>query len=138
MRPMIGVPGETNLLAPPETKAAVNGTSADLSHPDLRASGLDPDGWVADASSFELPRPESPSVVVLGGMVPLIGDPAFTTDLRILVDGDEVLQKTCGVGRFELRVPVPNDRDQWRVELLFSAVQRLPEPDGRSVAAQVQ
>jgi lipopolysaccharide transport system permease protein len=125
-------------LTGPNGVETIGALPPDLASSELHISGLDTDGWVADESSFYLGRPEPPAVVVIGGMIPLIDDPAFETELRVFVDGEEAARKTCKVGRFRVRVPVPTDRDQWRFELQFSDVQHLPEPDGRAVAAQVR
>jgi hypothetical protein len=69
-------------------------------------------------------------------MVPLIDNQGFTTELRVLVDGQEAARKTLGLGDFELRAPAPPGAGRRRVELRFSAAQRLPPPDARSVAAR--
>jgi lipopolysaccharide transport system permease protein len=138
MRPVVRSPGKTRHIVGPSGVEIVGALPAKLASPNQNASGLQPDGWIADASSFELTRPDAPSIVVIGGMVPLLGDPTFTTELRVLVDGEEVARELCGVGRFRLCVPVPQNREQWRFELRFSDVQHLPEPDGRPVAAQVR
>lgn len=138
MRPAVRLPGETNHQGGSTTTEPIVDPPVELVSPSLQTSGLDPDGWVADASSYDLVRPELPSIAVIGVMVPLIADPTFTTELSVLVDGEEVVSRTCNVGRFKLRVPVPPGQDQWRIELHFSDVQRLPAPDDRSVAAQVR
>ena len=138
MSQAVRVPGKKSYIVGPSGVEIVGALPAKLAGPDQNASGLQPDGWIADTSSFELTRPDAPSIVVIGGMVPLLGDPTFTTELCVLIDGEEVARELCGVGRFRLRVPVPQDREQWRFELHFSDVQHLPEPDGRTVAAQVR
>jgi lipopolysaccharide transport system permease protein len=137
MRPAVRVTVETDHLASQAETETLGDPVAALVSSDLHTSGLDPDGWVADSSSFDVTRPDSPSVLVIGGVVPLIVDRSFTTEARILVDGEEVARATLGVGPFKVRASVPPDRDKWRVEVRFSAVQWLPEPDGRPVAAQV-
>src|SRR5262245_56006582 len=131
MRPAVRLPAKANHIIGPSGLEIVGALPAKLASPDQNASGLEPDGWIADASSFELTRPDAPSIVVIGGMVPMLGDPSFETELRVLIDGEEVARQLCGVGRFRLRVPVPQDREQWRFELHFSDVQHLPAPDGR-------
>jgi lipopolysaccharide transport system permease protein len=138
MRPAVHESGETTLLAGPNGVETIGALPPDLASPALHVSGLDTDGWVADESSFYLGRPEAPSAAVIGGMIPLIDDPTFETEVRVLVDGEEVTRQICKVGRFRIRVPVPTDRDHWLFELQFSEVQHLPEPDGRAVAAQVR
>lgn len=101
-------------------------------------SGLDQDGWIAGMSFFWLRQEGAPADVVIRGMVPQINDPAFTTLLRVLVDGQEVTSKTLGLGDFEVRAPAPAGPGARRVELQFSATQALPAPDGRAVGAQLR
>jgi hypothetical protein len=96
------------------------------------------DGWLARAVSFDLAQPQSPTALVVRGMVPLIGDPAFTTELQVLLDGQEIARQTLGLGDFEVRGPTPSGPGTRHVELRFSADQQLPAPDGRTVTARVQ
>jgi hypothetical protein len=70
-------------------------------------------------------------------MVPLVDNPSFTTELRIMVDSQEIARRTVGLGDFEVRAPAPAGPGRHRVDLRFSAVQQLPAPDGRQVAARV-
>jgi hypothetical protein len=100
-------------------------------------SGIDSDGWLADRSGIDLAQPRAPSVILVKGMVPLIADPGFTTELHILIDGQEVGRQVLGVGELELRIPAPPGPEQRRVELHFSAVEQLPAPDGRPVGARI-
>jgi lipopolysaccharide transport system permease protein len=83
-------------------------------------------------------RPDDDVVAVVQGIVPLISNPEFTTELRVLVDGQETSRHRLGVGTFRIQAPVPPGAERWRVQLRFSAVQRLPAPDGRRVAAHVE
>ncbi|MFN8634352.1 MAG: ABC transporter permease [Chloroflexota bacterium] len=77
-------------------------------------------------------------MAVVQGTVPLISNPEFTTELRVLVDGQETSRHRLGVGTFRVQAPVPAGGPRWRIQLRFSAVQRLPAPDGRRVAAHVE
>ena len=56
----------------------------------------------------------------------------------MLVDGQEVARQELGLGDFEVRAPVLTGEGLRQVDLRFSAVQQLPAPDGRQVAARVQ
>jgi hypothetical protein len=104
----------------------------------LWSAGLDRDGWIVDRSIFALSQPTVPADIVVRGMVPKIADPSFKTDLLVLVDGEPMMRQALGVGEFELRSPVAPGADRRRIELRFSAVQQLPLPDGRPVAAQMR
>jgi hypothetical protein len=101
-------------------------------------SGLDEDGWVAATSFVWLRQEGARADVVIRGVVPQLGDPGFTTRLRVLVDGQEATSKTLGLGDFEVRAPIPAGSGARRVELQFSASQTLPMPDGRAVGAQLR
>jgi hypothetical protein len=68
-------------------------------------------------------------------MIPLVDDPAFTTELQVLVDGAEVGRARLGLGDFEVRLPAPPRAGRRRVGLRFSATQQLPEAVPRQVSA---
>jgi lipopolysaccharide transport system permease protein len=99
---------------------------------------LDTDGWLASFSSFEVSRGDDGVVAVIQGTVPMIANPEFTTELRVRVNGVETKRQQLKVGKFRVLADVPPGSDRWRVELRFSAVQRLPAPDGRRVAAHIE
>jgi hypothetical protein len=130
---LIGVEVESN-VPPPD---AIKDFPADVEKPGLRATGLQPDGWVADAAAFDLTQPSSPAEIVLRGTVPLVDDERFTTELRVLVDGQEVLTGSLGLGTFRLRAPVPPGGERRRVELRFSTLQQLAGSDRRRAAARL-
>jgi len=100
--------------------------------------GLDPDGWLAQSSAFELMQPMTPAELLVQGKVPVVDHPGFTTELRVLLDGDEVSRTSLGTGWFAVRTPVAAGPTQRHVELQFTAVQRLPAPDIRLVGAYAQ
>jgi len=109
-----------------------------LGNPTLQATGLDGDGWLAGASSFTLAQPATASALVVQGMVPRVNDGAYTAEIRILVDGQEVTRQTLRLGDFQVRASVPpGEAGQRRVELRFSATQQLPAPDSRQVGARL-
>src|SRR5262249_57995475 len=96
-------------------------------------------GWVPGHWYDRLARGGGPARVVARGMVPEIGgDHAFTTEVRLLVDGREVARRTVGVGDFELAAPAPEGAGRQRVELRFSNHRPLPGDDGRPVSAQLR
>ena len=76
------------------------------------------------------------------GVVPGGLTPDFQTELTVVVDGREVWRETKGPGEFTIRRPAPphesaESREPREVRLRFSATQRLPAPDGRSVGARL-
>jgi hypothetical protein len=101
-------------------------------------SGLDRDGWIAATSFLWLKQGSAQPDIVVRGMIPQIDDPGFTTQLRIIVDGQDVTSKALGLGDFEVRASAPAGSGARRVELQFSATQTLPPPDGRAVGAQLR
>lgn len=109
----------------------------DLMQRDLEYSGVYEDGWISEAAFVRLVQPDGRPSLHVAGMVPAIADPEFTTDLRVLVDGEEVTRAALKPGRFDLRTNVPLNPGAHRVELRFSNTQTLPAPDNRPTAAQL-
>ena len=108
---------------------------ADLANPNLEYSGLYEDGWVAEAAYLYLTQPDTASPLVIRGSVPIIDKPSFSTELIVLVDGQELARKVLLPGEFELRLPVPSVVGRRRIDLRFSTLQVLPAPDRRPAAA---
>jgi hypothetical protein len=109
----------------------------DLRQRDLEYSGFFEDGWVSEASYCCLGRPGHPATLTVCGEVPLVSDPTFTTEIRLLLDGHELTRRILGPGQFEIVIPAPAGVGRSRIDLLFSAVQQLPNGDGRPVAARL-
>jgi hypothetical protein len=109
----------------------------DLLHRDLEYSGLFEDGYLGETAFCALARPEQPATVAVRGEVPNVGDPAFTSELQLLVEGREVARRVLAVGSFEVLAPIPAGVGRSRIDLRFSAVQRLPLPDGRVAAVRL-
>lgn len=107
----------------------------DLANPNLEYSGLYEDGWVAETAYLSLTQPETASPLVIRGSVPMIYDPSFSTELIVMVDGQEIARKTLVPGDFELRAIVPSETGRRRIDLRFSNLQQLPAPDNRPSAA---
>ena len=146
-------------LQPP---ARVERFPHDLDNPNLEYSGVYEDGWASENCFFclkgcnseasrERQRPEDSepedsepedsgrsrsrlAIAVVRGTVPRIDDPAFVTELVVLVDGHEVARRSLGLGDFAVRAPAPPGKERQRVELRFSHFQRLPGGDSRPVA----
>jgi hypothetical protein len=107
----------------------------DLADPDAEYSGLYEDGWIAEEAYAFLRRPRARSALVVRGVVPAIGDGAFSTECVVLVEGQEVARRRLGPGDFTIEVPAVMAPERARIDLRFSRVQRLPSPDNRPVAA---
>lgn len=129
------VQDEWERLPPPEVVAAF---PADLDNTALEYAGVYADGWLARSAFLGLRQPDGSSALTVSMMVPGIDDPAFTTELRVLVDGAEVAQHRLGLGESRLQILVPPGAGRRRVDLHFSADQPLPEPIPRRVAALAQ
>lgn len=108
---------------------------SDLENPNLQYSGLYEDGWISEAAFVVLSQFNKTSPLVIRGQVPQISDPAFKTELTVMVDGQEVARKTLGVGDFEFFVKTPTVGIMRRIDLRFSNLQTLPLQDQRPVAA---
>ena len=133
-----GTFGDAGLLSPSPELPVVENLPSGLVHHGISVCGLDADGWLAASASFEIEQPGVPAEFVVQAKVPLVDDAAFTTDLLVLIDGRDAAQATLGTGRFTFRTPVPPGPARRRVELRFSAVQRLLPPDIRWASAYVQ
>lgn len=113
----------------------------DFQNLELEYSGFYEDGWVSDRAWCALSRPWDASGVVVKGWVPELNDASFQTEVAVRVDGREVAKQLVGVKDFEIRAPVPPESigtaagARPRVELSFSRLQNLPDPDQRPVGA---
>lgn len=120
-------------LNPP---ASLDTFPADLANSDLEYSGIYEDGWLSEASFFCLGQPQANMQLVVHATIPLIDDPAFTLDLAVSMDGQEVAQENYSLGSMEIIVPSPN-AGRHCIELRFSDWQRLPGGDNRPTSAQL-
>jgi hypothetical protein len=111
---------------------------ADLSNSRLEASGIYADGWVAVKAVANLEQPSGNQVLSIRGTIPKIADPAFRTDVRLLVNNSEIGRRSVGLGDFQLSAPVSTKAGPQRVAVTFSASQELPAGDGRVVGAQLK
>ena len=107
---------------------------SDLANTALEYAGIHDDGWLSDTAFVGLADPGVPASLRISVMVPLIDDPAFTTELRLLVDGQEVARHLVGLGDCQLRISGMVGGRRRRVEFRFSDVQQLP---GETVPRQV-
>lgn len=119
-------------LVPPQ---AVSEFPADLGRPSLEFSGVYGDGWLDDSAVVGLQQPSDATRLVVRGMVPGIDDPAFTTEMQVHIDGQEIARRTLGCGDFELSEPIEPGAGRRQVRLLFSNGQLLPEQFPRRVTA---
>jgi hypothetical protein len=107
-----------------------------LLNPQLEYSGVCEDGWVSSDSYFYLTQESAHRRLLVHGMVPFVpGNPHFTTELRVLVAGQEAIRERLGVGEFRLLANLPPGMGRRRVDLHFSKDQRLLPPDSRPMAA---
>jgi hypothetical protein len=118
-----------------EPPAAVATFPADLSGTALEYSGIYSDGWLQDTVMVGLQQPTNASHLAVRGMVPLIDEPSFSTDLHVTIGEMVRTRTTLGPGDFELEVPVAPVEGRHRVRLHFSDGQMLPERFRRRVSA---
>jgi hypothetical protein len=121
-------------LAPPGFVADFPGS---LAHPDLEYAGIYEDGWVSEAAFLRLSQPNTATNLSVQGMVPLVDDSNFTSELSLLVDDKEVAKQRLSVGKFEVQAAIPAGEGHRKIDLRFSNWQILPAPDNRPVAALV-
>jgi hypothetical protein len=122
-------------LKPPEH---VRDFPADLANPALEYSGVYEDGWVSEAAFFALAQPPGAARMRIEGMIPLIDDSAFGTEVDVLVDGRKALTRKLGLGDFKLEIALPPGATRRRVDLRFSKYQRLPHGDNRVAVARLK
>lgn len=111
----------------------------DLSQYNFERDGVFSDGWVAASSCFVLRQPAG-TFFKLKGLIPQIDDPAFSTQLEVLIDRRLFATKVLGCGEFTLEFSVPSlasGKSDHRVELRYAKSQLLPAPDNRTVAAKL-
>ena len=109
----------------------------DLLNRNLEYSGAYEDGWISEASQYVLSHPRGADAVVVRGLVPLIGDPEFHTMMTVYVAGREIGKAGVGVGTFSLQFPIRGVGPRVPVKVKFARFQRLPNGDGRPVAAKL-
>jgi hypothetical protein len=110
----------------------------DLANRDLEYSGIYEDGWVGESSSVVLSQPEGPSSLVVRATVPLLQSGAAASQLKVLVDGSEVADRSVGGGEMDLKIPVPLGSGRRRIRLLFDHAEHLPAPDNRPASTLVK
>ena len=147
-------------LRPPSGVTRWARKDSELRHPDLEYSGFCEDGWVAEEAFMSLGQQPGQTRLVIRGEVPGINRMDFTNGLTLKVDGRPltftvrqnnatVPPDRIGIGAFELSVDVPPGEgsaangsaagggSRRRVEMAWSAIQKLPDPDGRPAAAKI-
>jgi hypothetical protein len=113
---------------------------AALRDPALEYSGIYEDGWLSEQSYVVLDGPlrRESSTLRLTGMLPGIGDMDFKTTLKISINGNLVYQAQHGPGEIKLALPLSSvyfrPGDKALVLIQSSALQRLPDEDGRPVS----
>lgn len=110
---------------------------ADLADPDLEYSGVYEDGYLSEDAFFVLTQPTHEGLLVIKGKVPLMKDPQFQTELRVLIDDKEVAKKLLTVGDFILHIP-HQGAGKHKVSLRFSKLQELEEGDKRPVGISLK
>lgn len=119
----------------PTPTATISHFPEGVLRPQAQYAGLYEDGWASECVATRIsvgPRGE----IELRGVVPLIDDPEFSTDVRVEVDGMTALSEPLHVGDVDLRVPVSPGIHT--VTWKFSRYQRLPGGDRRIVAMLVR
>jgi hypothetical protein len=110
---------------------------ADLGDAKLETSGIYDDGWTEKTVSVNLHQPAEKKVFSVRGTIPKINAPDFSSDIVLFLDNKELARRSVGLGDFEISAPVENKSGKRHVKLAFSALQQLPNGDGRNVGARL-
>lgn len=136
-------------FAPPSLIYIWGNPESQLRHRDLEFSGLYEDGWLSEHSYLKLGQQPAEGRFVLAGFIPELGDPTFTTEPTVLVDGkpvqlygtsnDKPFNGTLAIGDFKLYADVPptGTGQRRKVEVRWSRFQQLLKEDTRKAAAKV-
>jgi hypothetical protein len=109
----------------------------DLADKNLEYSGIYEDGWISERSFFVLSPIVTSKFITVTGSIPQIDDPAFSTVLKLSINGKEIATKNLGLGNFDFKVPITSQVPKQRIELSFSKYQMLPSADGRATPAMI-
>ena len=109
----------------------------DLANTALLHDGIFEDGWLAACSSLLLGAHSDTSRLKVRGEVPYFGGYNFSTALSVSIDGNRMAQPRLCAGKFEIVIEPLGRRGLHRIELAFSDLQRLPDPDERWVGAKL-
>jgi hypothetical protein len=137
-RPVACLISRLGFDAPPPAPSRIEKFPDDLADPNLKLSGLYADGWLPRVSSVVMSQLSDGGTLVLRGRVPKIDDDGFKTEVVLSIDGKEIVRRTVGLDRFEMRVPLTTAAGRHKIDLTFSEVQTLPDNDGRSVGAMLE
>ena len=110
----------------------------DLNDPNVKATGIYPDGWTGETGSVVLQQPGGEQVLTIRGMVPGVGNADFHTAIELRVDNNSVGRQSVGLGDFRISAAVPPGAGKRHVVVTFSSLQQLAGGDGRKVGARLQ
>jgi hypothetical protein len=125
---------EYRKLVPP---AALGDFPRDLAQPSLEYSGIYEDGWISEASFFTLNQGSGSRTLRIEGMIPMIAEAQFDSELTVWLDGKPLATQKLGLGDFAVTTQVPAGEGKRRIDLRFAKTQRLPGGDGRVVAGKL-
>jgi hypothetical protein len=78
---------------------------------------------------------------VFRGSIPILGgDKNFSTNMKIFLGDNLVVERNLGHGQFDIEIPVETSeisKNYGHVRITFSHDQYLPKPDGRPAVAYV-
>jgi hypothetical protein len=108
----------------------------------LEFSGWYEDGWISQRSYVVLAPKKEGDNLVIKGMIPeaakfLTGGQKIT----VLVNGVSICeQKELRTGLFTLSLHLPDNKNKGlstKIDIAFSSIEKLPDPDNRPVSAQI-
>lgn len=111
----------------------------DLRDPNLEFSGIYEDGWASEDSYFVLRSTESKSTLRVRGLLPLVGNEFFQTDLCPKLDGRDLECRTLSIGTFTYSYQLPkSSTGKHKIELRFSHYQVLQHGDQRPLGMKIR
>ncbi len=118
---------------------ALKSFPSSLEDPGLEYSGIFEDGWMSDVAYAVLAAPieGSQGVLHFNGQIPDIGGAPFSTTLTLRINDQVMYTGVHTKGDFKISIPIAGmigDGASVKVQVESSALQRLPNGDGRPVS----
>lgn len=111
----------------------------DLANNDLEYSGIYEDGWISEDSYVKLKQSKLTSQLMVEGMIPKLDSNFTGSTLTILLDGVKLAEQKLSPGDFKVNLLITDGHvGRRKIELHFSKLQYLKQPDGRPTAGLIK
>lgn len=109
----------------------------DFSNPNLFYSGMYEDGWISQNSYLYLSHPSKNHYFIFQGLIPVLHNNINDlTTITIVINHKKITQK-MQPGYFNIIFPIKDKLKKEKINIHFSQVWDLPNPDNRPVSAQI-